>query len=417
MSTTQATPRLGADAREAPPPTASAHASDAGSSSGLTAALTAPSGPSAAVVLEPTAMPGKRLRLHLSPEALIAIGMYSRTCAAVDDFTAACIGCLPPPAAAAQRPHRVRLFALVDELPPSGRCLGTHTYDADDLVPELAALRASHGLQTADAWRRSGTLASSLNLPKLRAVMRLMVVGAPRASYYLKVDTDTLLSIPTLRRSLLGHVPAAAHRSNGTADAASSTSSPTDGGGDQGSSRGAPPLRPLPASPPPPLPDYIGRGIRIFMYRGARLTFMQGSAVAFSPRAASALARWTDDATPWLRCPNRWLRDVNNHTADRLMRTRCFIRETSSYAEDLYTGMLLTDANVTAAHHQCMINMQAPLGSGATSGHGVIRLMSQRVRRCVGRCPISVHPLKTNATLWLARRYLEAQGCAGRVSE
>ena len=166
--------------------------------------------------------------------AHVAWGLYASMCAAVDSFASACIGCFDA------HTHGI---AVVDRLrPQSGAVLHAHV-----------GLRCQGAHYTFLASRvlqqpRPGVPipASDLrNWPKTQGLVGLLLDVVPQAEYYLKIDTDTFLSMSRLRLSLLDGV-----------------------GWDL-------------ATPP----DYLGKPMNIFTYKGTKLTYMQGGAcISMSPR-------------------------------------------------------------------------------------------------------------------------------------
>lgn len=322
----------------------------------------------------------------------VAWGLYASNCSDVDTFTDACIGCSDAGTTFG--------VAIVDELPPSARA-------SCSAVPNTFAtgqlLRLPPSWATTSAPNATRAL-SVLNWSKTRALLQLLIAifplaecesrqiasrsksaGAPKHAHsrhaaltvccpnlrrscafagYVKVDTDTFLNVRQLRATLLWHLPLNA-----------------------------------------PMPDYVGRALRLFSFRGSPLTYMQGGAFVLSRRAAAWLPQW--EPGEWNDCPNRVLRDVNDPATDRLMRSSCFVRQTSDYAEDLYVGIAMHEArpNLSAMNHPCFLTIRK---SPNTTGNLFRDMAERRIKRFCNGCPVTVHPLK-GRNLFEVRRL--ADGC------
>ena len=343
---------------------------------------------------------GCAVTLHsIGVESNIAWGAYARSCHDIDTLSDACIGC---------RDRRTLSIAVLDDAThsPLGQehvhkhtsCGGvTRTF----LLSRLLGRRWSRasGNWTSEV-AAAAPLRSVSNWDRMHAMMRQLVVSAPAADWLLKVDCDAFLNLRQLRATLLDKVQFSSTRP----------------------------------------PDYYGRPIKVFTYKGERLTFFQGGAYVLSRRAALAVAACRQ--AQWRRCPNRLLQDTSNAAVNAQLKASCVIRQTSTYAEDLWVGVCLHEASrevagglESSAHNQCMLTMfggaQEPLATGA----GVVAAETNTTRRLmplhldaeqekavwrkaklnVARkcaCPISVHPLKSVALLQRMRNYSESRGCA-----
>ena len=136
-------------------------------------------------------------------------------------------------------------------------------------------------------------------------------------------------------------------------------------------------------------------------------------AIVLSQRAAITLARW--ELGKWAACPNRVLRDTHSAATDARMRRTCVVKQTSTYAEDLYTGIVMAQAKMRPMRHACMLALEAgellplpPSDGGVDATDVSVReelqaALLRRLARCHDGCPISVHPLKTNRSMWNVR--------------
>jgi hypothetical protein len=291
----------------------------------------------------------------------LAFGMYARHCAEVNAFMLACVGCVAP---------SVVGVAMVDAVPASGRCAGVaHTVESAAVLP-----RRVEPLDPADMryW------------PRTHALFQLLVARAPRAAWFVKLDADTFFNADELRAVLGVRAAqlAAAHV------------------------------------------DYIGKELRLFSYKGARLVYMQGGGYVLSARAARAAAACTLGS--WRRCPNRVFEDLHNKQVNAQIRRSCFVPQT--IAEDLYMGTCMQEANFTPSAQPCMLTLgaatvhagenQTQHANSSAARHAVMRHSDHDVRSRMGRllktrcaCPITVHPLKSaGQLLWVRNRSLE-RGC------
>lgn len=205
-------------------------------------------------------------------------------------------------------------------------------------VRRTASLLSAEALQL----RAQGT---RVNWQKTAALFMLLL-EVP-AQWYVKVDTDALLNAPSL-----------AHVLRSARDAGH---------------------------------DYVGKPMRLFSFRGRRLTYMQGGTYALSRRAALAGCACARRQPDWLACPNRLLVDVNNRKTAALMRTSCRSPSTTN-REDLYLGMCMSDAGMVPHGHACFVS------------HPHAHAGGRGVQGC--RCPASEHALKTRAALEATRRWL-----------
>ena len=133
---------------------------------------------------------------------------------------------------------------------------------------------------------------------------------------------------------------------------------------------------------------YVGKVVNLVKYLGRPLRYMQGGLWAVNAHAARALSTCTRPFGIHDHCPNRVLTNTNEYI-DRLMSRRCFVMHTSPYADDLYTGVCLHNANVTSGDEPC-IQAHKRQGQSRSPRRG-------QGHRC--RCPVSLHPLKTEDEL------------------
>jgi hypothetical protein len=298
---------------------------------------------------------GRRPRSRIADGAGIAWGVYAASCASVEEFSRACIGCASPNNFG---------VALLDDPPRAStltlECAGVRAFPTSQLLPESNTASIPLSTMAASSSAMGASRRSLHNWAKTTALLRLLTAIFPLCEWYIKVDTDTFLHLVQLRARLLWHLP-------------------------------------LNATQPP---DYVGRALHLFSYRGAPLTYMQGGAVVLSRRAAMALTVWQPGN--WSACPNRVLRDVKNRKVDAQMRSRCFVRQTSDYAEDLFTGIAMHEGGFSAMGHPCMLSLESD--GNAT---GLRKFLRSRLPRCNG-CPISVHPLKSDAALRKMRRMADS---------
>lgn len=185
---------------------------------------------------------------HVARMAL-ALGMYARHCR---EFAAWHRAFIPT--------GNVSVTLMLDE-----------AATADCAAADATRLTASRLDQATLKLRSSGV---RVNWQKTRALFTLLVELQPTATWYVKVDTDTLLNGPSLAR-VLGRAGAAAEP-----------------------------------------PQYIGKPMRLFTFRGSRkFVYMQGGAYALSRAAAVAMGGCPRGE--WAACPNRFLVDVNNNRTVR----------------------------------------------------------------------------------------------------
>jgi len=183
--------------------------------------------------------------------------------------------------------------------------------------------------------------------------------------------------------------------------------------------------RPLPHSShsrPPRPRDYIGKAISFsnLRFHGQQLTYMQGGAYMLSRRGAEALA--SCPFATYDECPNRHFRYEG---AASEVQTRCFSRQTDNMwgAEDIWSGVCMLVANLSATPEPCMLTLGGtPIVKGeshrssdptATVREVLATLRAFRVRKSRCPCPISVHPLKSNASMWALRAEFQSSSCAG----
>ena len=102
-------------------------------------------------------------------------------------------------------------------------------------------------------------------------------------------------------------------------------------------------------------PDYLGKPLRIFSFKGQNLTHMQGGGYVLSRRAAIAVA--TCELGPWRNCPSSVFRDMKDKNADAMIRQRCDWPATN--AEDLMTGVCMHQAGMVPKPHPCMLTLGA----------------------------------------------------------
>ena len=233
--------------------------------------------------------------------ATIAWGVYAADCSAVDAFAGGCVGC------ADARTHGV---ALIDRRtvrrdwstsPASGGRVRRHgTGRSARRYATWRCRGADHTFLASRVLqpRTPGTPVPASELrfwPKTQALFQLMLLAVPDADWFLKLDTDAFFNARQMRHQLLNNIP-----------------------WDQ-------------AHPP----DYLGKPMRIFNYKGTNLTYMQGGAYILSARAARAVATCVLGA--WRVCPGRVFSDHNNNQADSWIHEHCDAPETN--AEDLYVGV------------------------------------------------------------------------------
>ena len=67
-------------------------------------------------------------------------------------------------------------------------------------------------------------------------------------------------------------------------------------------------------------PDYIGKPLHIFSFKGQNLTHMQGGGYVLSRKAAMAVS--TCELGQWRECPSSVFRDMKNAKANEMIRQR-----------------------------------------------------------------------------------------------
>ena len=173
--------------------------------------------------------------------------------------------------------------------------------------------------------------------------------------------------------------------------------------------------------PPRPL-DYFGKTLSFadLRYHGEPLVFMQGGAYGLSRRAATALHRCRFMHRLG-ECPTR---HFNHSAASVAIRTSCTSRQVDEHAEDLWAGVCMREANISATAQPCMLTLGGtpmyaqPNGqrhelldpvTAARNAFYYLRAFRARRSRCP--CPISVHPLKGNASMMALRAEVD-DACA-----
>lgn len=339
----------------------------------------------------------------------IAWGVYGRNCAEVERFVHACVGCAAPNTYGVALLDSGGLCACVTAAASIASMLPlTHRASASLPLPEDAADRRY--------W------------PRTHALFQLLTTRVPSSRWYVKLDTDTFFNVRELRAALFGSgggqplAPAMVGRRRMNSSAAL-------GSGGGGS---------LPGSA---TSDYLGKEMRLFAYKGQRLTYMQGGAYVLSRRAALAAAACELGA--WRRCPNRVFEDLSNPRTNLIMRNSCWVPQT--IAEDLYVGVCMHEARLAATAQPCMLSLRAatthaatPGGVNATASNAAGVAIRPSVRaaaaterlearaeakaeadtrsrfvRSRGRClcPITAHPLKSASMLEWVRNRSRARGC------
>ena len=274
----------------------------------------------------------------------VAWGVYSKSCAAVDAFVAACIGCAPG--------LNTYSVALIDgQLPPAGGCASTtlSVRAADELGADVQARANTSGDPFVNNWQ------------KVQVIFRLMLSSFQGATWLVKCDTDVLFNVPQLRARLSSKE----------------------------------------------WPHYVGKPLRLVKYHGQELIFMQGGAYALSRSAAAALLHCR--FTRLDECP---IQHFRHRAASAGQPLPCFDRGLSAYAEDLWTGVCMHEANLTASADPCFVTLGGT-PSYARSGTPTLASLRRaadvsahafRARRGRCPCPVSVHPLKSNMSLWAVRQ-------------
>jgi hypothetical protein len=234
---------------------------------------------------------------------IIAWGVYGRGCSEIEAFSKACIGCTERNTYGLALLDAPKVDSSATASYSSWRCAGTtHTF----LVEQVLVYRKPN----------SSTPASDLRYwPRTQALLKQLTTTIPHATFYVKLDTDTFLNVQRLRTALLSGL------SFGDASA----------------------------------PDYIGKPLRIFSFKGLNITHMQGGGYVLSRRAAVAAA--TCELGSWRECPSSVFRDMNNKNADRMIRQRCDWPATN--AEDLMTGVCMHMARMKPHSHPCMLTLRA----------------------------------------------------------
>lgn len=207
--------------------------------------------------------------------------------------------------------------------------------------------------------------------------------------------------------------------------------------------------------PDAPLPDYIGKPLQTFAFRGINFSHMQGGGYVLSRRAALIVASCRLGA--WRLCPSAALQDKRNARADAANARRCDAPATN--AEDVYVGLCIRflhdrmPSELIARPHPCMLTMraatrhargraghaaaatstspqqslsQAPSGgsagtasAGALGSTELTTELSAPSQRVLHRfknhpscaCPITAHPFKERGMLMMARDASIAKGC------
>ena len=317
----------------------------------------------------------------------LAWGVLSLHCEPILPFVLACVGCDASPS-----------VALLDMLPSSGHCPGvSFVHAASALLPSWV-----YSLSNLSAMAKLGREIPDFNYRyyKLRLLFELMLRDAPKARWLIKADLDAWLNLDRLARILSLRWEDALHSGR-------------------------------------PRADYIGRPMRTWAHKRSAFTFIQGGAVTLSRRGARALAACMQPlGAAGTRCPNSELRRVPSRPGATEYKVRnaefqrdgCFSTRTIAYNDDTYAGLCLHKARVTLGAEPCFLThteswAQGVNGGGGGAAGGVNELnygaTSHEVKRSrrkqLGRCgcPVSEHPLKTEAMLHASRdRHLE---CCARA--
>lgn len=335
--------------------------------------------------------------------AVVAWGLYARSCIDVNIFTSACVGC---------RDAHTFGVALIDDLQPDGCDAVSHAIEAAAVLP------AAVDPVDMRYW------------PRTRALFGAMTMRVPKAVMYVKLDADTFFSVRELRSSLLRrwlppllHHSAVSTTSIGRFNSSRSFRSSIAANSSSSGSAGRSP------------PEYFGKELHIFSYLGRRLTYMQGGAYMLSRRAALAAAACM--LGPWRRCPTQAFEDLNNRKVNAQMRNTCYVPQV--IAEDLLLGTCMRDANVSGSALACVLTLRAgtvhpssnhlparpnntrPAGltsdTARASATDVARDASEvrgRLAKLRSRCacPIAAHPLKTPHLLEVMANTSRERGCA-----
>ena len=145
----------------------------------------APTSNFSSILVAPGRRRGKRPRLQMAPDTVVAWGLYAANCSDVESFMQACIGCKD-----AAHAHSI---VIVDELPaPCGGV--THSFPTSQLlrapVPKKRSQMAAEPLSSSVGRVGSSAggvgssarrVASILNWQKTRTLLRLLTVIYPLA--------------------------------------------------------------------------------------------------------------------------------------------------------------------------------------------------------------------------------------------
>ena len=327
---------------------------------------------------------------------LLAVGLYAPSCAEAITAFRVCIGC----ASNGHAVELVRTLAMIDEpdtpLPPFCVPRGT--------------MRGTSG-RVGAAGRRRGAdyvIASSSVLPegveartglanfnKSVALFGALVTQVPDASWYIKVDADTLLNVPQLLLVL------AAERGR---------------------------------------VDYLGKAMFLFDFHEGQthfhveppqqFTYMQGGmctlqmfehetvavrgcgphdanlprstlgtctvlADVLSRRAAVTVASCPRRGGPWHACPNRYFTDVSNPRIGGAMERSCVRKgATDSSMEDFLVGACVAEAGRVALRtHQCVVNQGYREEIFAEAGYWKDIFRHEYMKQLCA-CPVAFHSIK-----------------------
>jgi hypothetical protein len=307
---------------------------------------------------------------------VIAWGMYSRSCAEVEMFARACVGCGKASIAVG--------IALVDHVTDGSACKGlAHT------IPSWRVLSPKS---------EPPVPAEMRYWPRTHTLFQQLVQRVPQASWYVKLDSDTFFNALEL-----WHILAAKQAQLAAARV-----------------------------------GYLGKEMRLFSYMDRRLVYMQGGAYVLSRYAAHMAAACSLGS--WRHCPNRVFKDLNNRHVNELMRRTCYVPSTIAedlyvgvcMREANVTGasqpcMLTLGAGTV--HNQSASTGGAEAGgfTNASWGKGSaspahwpqrvasvadVRSRFTRLLKTRCACPISVHPLKSNEQLLWVRNRSKTRSCA-----
>ena len=241
------------------------------------------------------------------PPVLIAIGMYGRDCDEVRRFQRFCIGC--------ERGEYLELVAMVDE--PLANCSTNLTGHVtvrrtDDLLHSAIGIVTTSSSDapppTVGATSNTATRQrATFNFYRTRALFTLLLQVCPKAFWFMKTDTDSLINVPALRVTLSSLPPHTDYIGKSMSlfryRPGVEIRSPIPG-------------RLSPAGPIAALASAFGHRLSIRsgnsgMRRGVRevaagrhFEYMQGGAYVLSRRAAATMKHCPRFG--WAACPNRY---------------------------------------------------------------------------------------------------------------